>query len=58
MQNHSIVQTGDNFPCRNYIHKDRVSGDDSVERLKVGGLYFFLYIDWFQFLLGPVDHWQ
>jgi hypothetical protein len=58
VQNHSVVQAGDNISCRNYVHKDRVSGDYPVERLKVGGLYFLLYIDRFQFLLGPVDHWQ
>jgi hypothetical protein len=54
MKDHSVVQAGNNFSCRNYIHKDRVSGDYPVERLSVGSLYFFLDIDRVRLLLGPV----
>jgi len=50
VQDHSVLQAGNDLSRRQYIHQNRIGGDNPIERFGVGGLYLFLDVDGYQLL--------
>ena len=54
VDDHEVFQAGHSFSGWNYIHKDWIGRNYTVERFTVGDLYLFLDVDRSPFLLDPI----